>query len=209
MQPVYFASCSSEPTDAKYGMDPNLGFFAGSEPDSSLLNEPDWNRYSRDNNSVDCISDRNSGRSTGISNPGGSWSEPTIEDLTNYPNKNTLISLKSGFQIVSEDNGNANHSFLWHPSNSYVDIDSSGKMICKNSSDFYHIAGGLYQYIINNIRTTVGGSFDMETGGDYILESGGKIDMEATSTVTLKANGGIVNIIGSTAINLQGPVNMI
>ena len=206
MAPIYFASCSNYQTDPNYGMDPAQGFHAGSEP--SVVNEADWNRLARDNDDVTSISTRSAGRTTDVSIAGGgSWDEPSVESYTNYPNRNVLISLKSGFMVFAEDTSAGNHSFLWHPTNSYIDISSVGDRTDKIYRDQYSLIGrNFYQYIINNISRTIAGNEQKLIQGDSIQEVKGTSTLTCDGTLTLDSptiemDATTVNI-NATTINL-------
>ncbi len=187
MAPVYFASCTNYPTDQNYGMDPIQGFHAGSEP--SVVNEADWNRLARDNSDVPAINDRSAGRTTGVTIAGGgSWDEPVTEEYTDYPNRNVIISLKSGFMTYAEDTAAGDHAFLWHPTNSYIDISSLGDRIDKINRDQYSIIGrDFYQYIINNINRTIAGNSLQLIQGNETKKVDGSSDVESSGTMTLTA----------------------
>lgn len=149
-QPRYFASAPGIP---KFKANTKEGFNdpSGNYPLTSLLNESDWNRLARDKYEGTQVEVRKENLVKDIpKGSGDTWDEPEPYYLLNtskYPH-NTVFSTHGGFIFEIDSTPSNERLHIYHPSNSYIEISSTGEMIIRNDSDKYDIVlGDIYEYI--------------------------------------------------------------
>ena len=130
-QPRYFASLPGVPTEAPDG---TKGFNDPSEtyPTEGRLNEPDWHRLARGVTGNTLLTTKNSLRDT---------FEPASPAAPRYPH-NYVIVTHGGITIELDSTPKAERLHLYHPSNSYIEIDKDGNMVVRSSNDKYEITIG-------------------------------------------------------------------
>lgn len=199
--PIYFATVPGIPSSAP---DSNEGF---SDPDetyplSSLLGEPDYNRLSRGVSAGTIVTTKNNNRDTGVTIAGGgSWSEPASPYNTTYPH-NYVIATHGGIIIEMDSTSGEERLHLWHPSNSYIEIDSDGNMVIKNQKHRYEIvANNRNLYVKGNDNKTISGNNNINVSGGKTTEVGGDVEDTISGDLTITVSG-TCNIT-ATQINLN------
>ena len=163
-QPRYFASMpgipeaqeqystNSRATTRKDGFrDPN-----GEYPVKGRLGEPDVHRLARGVTDQTLVTTKNQNRTVGVQTAfGGQWSEPASPYEAQYPH-NHVIATHGGITIELDSTPGSTRLHLYHPSNSYIEIDNDGNMVVKNNTEKYEIvAGGKNIYIKQQRNLTI------------------------------------------------------
>ncbi len=151
MQPRFFASAPGLPMESP---DTSKGFNDpdGNYPSDNRLKESDVHRLARGESDGTIIEHRNSNKSTGIKTAQGTWDEPDSAYATEYPD-NIVLATHAGITIeVDCTPGNA-RLHIYHPSNSYIEIDKDGNMTVNNAKDRFDIVEG-------DEKKAIKGSFD-------------------------------------------------
>lgn len=212
MAPRYFASIPAIPTEKpniEEGFnDPNNEYpnTESSEPTKpNALNEPDYHRLARGITDNTPISYREKNKDTGISKADeGSWDEPDPYYETEYPN-NIVFATHSGLTIEIDSTSGNERYHIFHPSNTFIEVDNEGNVIIKNARNKYEIIGNDKNiYIKTNHNITVDGNRtdyvkDKETkkiDGDYEVTIGGKCNINVTGDCNIKSSS-TVTIEGS------------
>lgn len=157
-RPIYFASLPGKPTEApnrKQGFnDPN-----GTYP--SRLNEPDWHRLARGVKGNTLISTKNSLRDT---------IEPPSPANPEYPH-NWVITTHGGITIELDSTPNNERFHIYHPSNSYIEIDKEGTMVIRSQKNSYEV-------VIGNKKKHVKGDEDDLVDGDLSITVTGDVTVK-------------------------------
>jgi len=141
MSPRYFATVPGQPSDSP---DPKLGFNDpnGLLPRSDRLGEPDWHRLARGVTEETVVDWRNQNIEKGIIKADGeTWDEPESPDTAVYPN-NIVLSTHRGITIELDSTEGAERIHVYHPSNSYIEIDAVGNLIFRNDGNRFEITRG-------------------------------------------------------------------
>lgn len=211
LKPVYFASApgvsTEEPNVNRGFSDPD-----GNYPTADYLNESDYNRLARNEN-IDqtIVQTKTDNKTTGVSTASGStWDEPDPYYNAEYPN-NKVFSTSSGITIEIDDTEGAERVHIYHPSNSYVEIDKDGNMVIKNKSDKFEIVSGDHKvYVEGGKSESVDGDKETNVGGDMVITIEGNKE-ETIQGNTLSTSIGTLVINGATVtLNAdKGDVNKI
>jgi len=226
MNPRYFATVPGKPTDQNHGLTDKQGF---SDPDNvypktNRLNEPDFHRLARGISESTIVDHKNTNLDKDVeTSDGEEWSEPESYYKAEYPHNN-VFATHSGI-VVEIDNTPANPRIhIFHPSNSYVEINKDGDVIIKNSGDKYDITGktknkhtvlndnetideNKTKYVKKTEKIKVGKSKTEEiVNGDYTLHVNGKLYISATNGIDIWS-GNNVNIDG-TQIHLNDGISV-
>ena len=146
-QPRYFASMpgipeSKEPyannnreASKKEGFrDPD-----GVYPAKHRLGEPDVHRLARGVSDETLVTTKNQERDLAVPTAlGGNWSEPVSPYNAQYPH-NHVIATHGGITIELDSTPGSTRLHLYHPSNSFIEIDNDGNMVVKNNAEKYEI----------------------------------------------------------------------
>lgn len=194
LKPIYFASApgvpKEKPTSTRGFSDPD-----GEYPSEDYLNEADWNRLGRNEKTDETlIKTKNDNLKKEVSTAsGGSWSEPESYYNAEYPN-NKVYSTNSGITIEIDDTDGEERIHIYHPSNSYIEINKDGSIIFKNSKDKFEIVSGESKVSIEGNKTeTV--EKDKET--------------KVQKNMTIKVDGNTeINTTGRTLIHSDGETNI-
>jgi phage baseplate assembly protein gpV len=197
-QPRYFASMpgipesqnqysiNDEETSNKEGFrDPD-----GEYPVEGRLEEPDFHRLSRGVSDETLVTTKNQNRAVGVQTAlGGNWSEPQSPYAAQYPH-NHVIATHGGITIELDSTPGSTRLHLYHPSNSYIEIDNDGNMVVRNNTEKYEIvAGGKNIYIKQQRNITVGQTSRKAIGGDEGIEVLGSKVEEITGDFTQRIGG--------------------
>uniref|UniRef100_A0A6M3K7B3 Putative baseplate protein n=2 Tax=viral metagenome TaxID=1070528 RepID=A0A6M3K7B3_9ZZZZ len=159
MQPRYFASAPGIPSTAA---DTSEGFNDpdGVYPTSNRLGESDFHRLARGVTDETAISyrDKTDKRITGIPKAdGNTWDEPSPYYSATYPN-NMVLATHSGLLIEVDSTPNKQRYHIYHPSNTFIEIDESGNTVVKiNNTKFEIIKETENIYVRVDQNTTVDG----------------------------------------------------
>lgn len=165
LHPRYFATVpgipSENPNTSKGfndpdGMYPNTTSVEPEKPNE--LNEADFHRLARGDTSNTPISYRNSNLDTDVSKAdGNTWDEPSSAYSAQYPH-NIVFSTHSGLTIEVDSTPGEERYHIFHPSNTFIEVDKDGNVIVKNAKRKYEIVGNDKNiHIMLNHNQTVDG----------------------------------------------------
>ena len=157
----------------------DIGF---SDPDGKYpllnkLNESDFHRLSRGETNKTVLDYRNQnldGLKEPIKNADDStWKEPEANWSPEYPD-NIVMATHKGIVIELDNTENAERIHMYHPSNSYIEIDPDGNMITRNNSNKYEIVLiSKYIHIKDNEFKTIDGNKQKFVKGDETYKVSG------------------------------------
>lgn len=237
LQPRYFASApgipEEKPNESNGFSDP-----IGNYPVDTInaphhpngLKEPDFHKLARNENINSTIVESKRGsKNSGVNIAGGgSWDEPDPYYSAEYP-QNKVYATHSGITIEIDDTDGEERIHVYHPSNSYIEINKNGDIIIKNAGQKFDISNGNKKnYVAGNEDNTVDGSKTDKIGTSETVDIGSSQDIKIGSNKTeeiggvetkdISSNseetvGGIksitatsdITIISSTSITLQAP----
>ena len=139
--PRYFATAPGQPEEAA---DTTKGFNdpSGQIPREDRLGEPDWHRLARGDSSETVIDWRNQNVDLGVVKADNeTWDEPESAYNAQYP-KNIVISTHRGITIELDNTEGNERIHIYHPSNSYLEIDALGNMVFRNDGERFEITRG-------------------------------------------------------------------
>lgn len=176
IQPRYFATVPGKPKTQTHGFESNQGF---SDPDKQYpikestkphqpngLEESDYHRLARgetDNTIVDSKTDNLN------------ESEPSPYYAAQYPH-NKVFATNSGITIEIDDTPDNERIHIYHPSNTYAEINKDGNVIIRNAANKYEIVDS------NKLKYV---------SGDYTLYVGGKLYISAENGIDMWGGGNI------------------
>lgn len=180
MQPRYFASAPGLPKETP---DPKMGFSdpKGNYPIKDRLDESDIHRLARTEKLEETnIQHKNDNLDKNINTAtGSSWNEPESYYNAKYPD-NIVLATHTGITIELDTTPNNQRVHIYHPSNTYIEIDKSGNMVIRNAGDKFDI-------IDKNEKKHVKEERNATVSGDEIeLVEGNKtskVDINKTETV--------------------------
>lgn len=164
LQPRYFASAPGIPTESPNG---NLGFNDPAEqyPESDKLNEPDWSKDARGEESRN----RNG----------------EIEYGPEYPH-NTVYSTHGDLIIEIDSTPNKERINIWHKkADSYIEMDTNGNMVINNSND-------RFENTDNNQEITIVGNYNVSVEGTIYIEAKGETTVNGANVYLNDGTGKIV-----------------
>jgi len=229
--PRYFATSPGQPEDAP---DPTAGFNdpTGTYPRSDRLGEPDWHRLARGDTTETVIDWRNQNIDTGVTKADGeTWDEPESAYAAEYPD-NIVLSTHSGITIEIDSTEGAERVHVYHPSNSYLEIDAVGNMVFRNDGQRFEITRqSRNKHVLVDDNETIDVDKTSKVGGDETIDIGhdriktvGNNDTETVGnnkTMTTGANetndvggtldetvgaGWIINVTGDADITATGDI---
>lgn len=205
LNPRFFASAPGFPTDINHGFEDDEGF---SDPDNiypneeteyphkpNQLNESDFHRLAR-NDGIDetIVNSKNESRDSDVNTADDrSWDEPESYYNSKYPD-NKVFSTRSGITIELDDTEGEERIHIYHPSNTYIEINNEGNVILRNANDKFEIVDNdLKQHIKNNLDRTVNNDMSSyikglqmeKIGNDYILLVEGKLYISADGGIDM------------------------
>jgi len=157
MQPRYFATSpgipSTLPDTSKGFNDPD-----GVYPTSFRLGESDFHRLARGVTDETAVSFKENDRISNIPKAdGNTWDEPEPYYSTTYPD-NMVLATHSGLLIELDSTPNQRRYHIYHPSNTFIEVDESGNVVIKINSTEYQIVKETQNiYVRVNQNTTVDG----------------------------------------------------
>ncbi len=170
--PRYFATVPGKPEEAP---NPELGF---NDPDGLLpredrLGEPDWHRLARGVTEETVIDWRNQNIDTDVTMANDDkWSEPESAYAAVYPN-NIVISTHRGITIEIDNTEGAERLHIYHPSNSYIEIDNNGNLIFRNDGNRFEITRGTRnKHVLVDDNETIDFDKTSRVGNDEVVRIG-------------------------------------
>jgi len=213
LKPKYFATVPGKPTDQKHGIEEGEGF---SDPDGNYpvqsteaphkpnqLNESDFHRLARNEGTGETIvQSKTNNKDTGVNiAQGGTWSEPNPYYAAEYPH-NKVFSTHSGITIEIDDTDGEERIHIYHPSNSYIEINSEGSIIIRNSKDKFEIVDNdKKQHIMSNLDRTVDGNRTSKVGNNQTEEIGNDKNIEVGNDTD--HTSGNVHTVNAKTIHLN------
>lgn len=184
MEPRYFATVPGIPEDKNHGFKDKDGFSDpdGLFPKENRLGEPDLHRLARDKSDGTIIQHRkdNKEEDVKLALGEGKWDEPDPyynKTEVKYPN-NKVIATHRGIVIEIEDTEKP-RLHVFHPSNTYVEVDDKGNMIVRNANDKYEIVDGVKrEYIKDDYHRSVDGNRTNKVKNNEIEEIGNDRERE-------------------------------
>lgn len=176
LQPRFFATVPGKPKTQTHGFIYNQGF---SDPDKTYpnktttkphkpnaLEESDFHRLSRGETKDTIVDSKTENKNS---------SEPDPYYAAEYPH-NKVFSTNSGITIEIDDTPDEERIHVYHPSNSYIEIDKNGNIIIRNASNKFEIVDAdKLKYV----------------SGDYTLYVGGKLYISAENGIDMWGGGNI------------------
>jgi hypothetical protein len=207
----------------------NMGFNDpdGVFPESDRINEPDFNRLAREETVDTPIAHRAGTLISGIYQANTeSWDEPSPSYGTEYPHS-IVLNTHAGMLIEIDSTPDNERYHIFHPSNTFIEIDPSGNIIIKNTSNKYEIVcgnkhsqlsanyhktingdetvkvfGEKIDEINNNITITIGNNRDESVESNYVLNVGGLCNINVGSDCKISSDSSVTVV--SPSINVSG-----
>ena len=190
----------------------------GIYPTEHRLGEPDVHRLARGISSQTLVTTKNEKKDVGVPTAlGGNWSEPSSPYNAQYPH-NHVIATHGGITIELDSTPGSTRLHLYHPSNSFIEIDNDGNMVVKNNAEKYEIvASGKNIHIKQQRNITIDDNSKKKIAGEEVIEVGGnkteKIDggyEQETGGAKTETIGGAKteNISGNKTENISGNLNI-
>ena len=189
MQPRFFGSAPAKPNkqpDITKGFSDPDGIY----PKEDQLNESDVSRLARNENiEKTIVKSKNDNIDIGVEiAQGGTWDEQPSSYATEYPH-NTVFETHGGIVVEIDSTPNEERVHIYHPSNSYIEIDKDGNMTIRNNSNRTDVInanqnthiGDVYNRNVESNRTSKVGSDEIEdigsnrnvvVGGDETINIG-------------------------------------
>lgn len=215
-KPMYFGSVpgipTTEPDITKGFNDPN-----GDYPTSNRIGEPDVHRLARGISTATIVEYKNNNLDTGVSTAlGGTFSEPSSPFNASYPH-NTVFATHGGVIIEMDSTPGSTRFQIYHPSNSFIEVDNDGTMVIKNEKDKYEITiGNRNIHIKQNENVTVDGNkkdkvdgdLEEEVSGDKTTEITG-IKNETVTGIATETYAAALNIIATGIVTITSPSTIV
>jgi hypothetical protein len=204
-QPRYFASMPAIPESKEsYDNDKrdttrNDGFKDpdGNYPTSYRLKEPDFHRLARGKKAGTLVETKNNERDISVVTAlGGNWSEPESPYAARYPH-NHVIATHGGITIELDSTPGATRLNIYHPSNSFIEIDNDGNMVVKNQGEKYEIVTeGKNIHIKQQRNITIDEDSKKKIEGDETIEVGGDKQIQIDGNKIEDVDGNLDQTIG-------------
>ena len=176
LQPRYFATV---PGITKEKPNSNNGFSDPSDtyPTDTRLGESDFHRLSRGESTKTIVDHKNNNLDEDIVKADGkTWNEPKSAYAAEYPH-NIVFTTHSGITIELDNTPAEERIHIFHPSNSYVEIDNKGNTVIKSANDKYEIVMGEKNiHIKSDLNTTISGNKTEYIEGNRIVKIDGDHD---------------------------------
>ncbi len=195
--PRYFATVPGQPIDPP---DTTKGFNdpAGEFPREDRLDEPDWHRLARTDTTTqwdkrptfpdshpenyDVNYDPETGtildhkwKNLDMEVPmadGENWSEPEPAYEAQYP-KNIVMTTHRGITIEIDNTLGNERLHIYHPSNTYIEIDAVGNVVFRNDANRFEITrGSRNKHVLVDDNETIDADKTSKVGNDEIIEIG-------------------------------------
>lgn len=137
----YFATAPGLPIDKS---DPSKGFNDpdGEYPRDDRLNESDYHRLARGISDGTIVDHKNDNLDLEVEKSDGEkWDEPESAYAAQYPH-NIVLTTHRGITIEIDSTVGDERIHIFHPSNTYIEIDSVGNVVFRNEGDRFMITKG-------------------------------------------------------------------
>jgi len=212
MKPIYFASApgitSTAPNTSEGFNDPD-----GEFPTLDRMGEPDFHRLSRGKNENTIVTYKNDNLDENILKADDTeWSEPESAFKAKYPNNAVIVS-HSGLTVEMDSTPGEERFHIYHPSNTYIEIDSNGNMIVRNElNKFQIIKGESNTHIILDNNITIDGNrtklvkkeetMEVRSDQNETIDGSVKKEVGTNNHETVNGNGTIL-IEGNSNISIN------
>lgn len=124
------------------------------------------------------------------------FTEPTTNTTVEYP-YGQGIKFPGGTLIIVDESGGETKLGVYHPSNSYNEIQGDGTHIARVSKDDYEIIlGDKFMYVGGSIAAIVAQNFGIQVGGNYEEEIIGNQTVKVGGSMTEQVAGNSIEQIG-------------
>jgi hypothetical protein len=198
LEPRYFASMPGIPeskeaySNSNRVTSKNDGFKdpKGEYPTKYRLGEPDVHRLARGKSEGTLVETKNTERDIGVPTAlGNSWSEPESPYAARYPH-NHVIATHGGITIELDSTPGATRLNIYHPSNSFIEIDNEGNMVIKNGGQKYEIVTqGKNIHIKQDRNLTIDANHKRKVNLDEQIEIGGDKEEEIDGDMSQSIRG--------------------
>lgn len=137
----YFATAPGLPVAAA---DTTQGFNDpdGVYPREDRLGEPDYHRLSRGVTDETIVAHKNDNLDLTVEkSTTETWDEPVSAYAATYPN-NIVLTTHAGITIELDNTVGAERIHIFHPSNTYIEVDAAGNVIFRNEGNRFEITRG-------------------------------------------------------------------
>lgn len=208
MRPMMFGTTVGKPSEKAK---PQKGFNDpdGVYPLENRLDEPELHRLARDNFEDTAIEYREDKRDLNVSLPGWrgdeekKWDEPIpyYKKTENKHPHNAVLSAPGGIVIEIDSNPEEPRLHIYHPSNTFIEIDKEGNMIFRNEGDRFeitikskniHVKGDLNQTVDGGKNDVVKGSEVRDIAGSQTEGVTGNVDVAVGGNTTHVTSGNTV-----------------
>lgn len=151
----YFATAPGLPVDApdvKKGFNDPDGVY----PRIDRLDESDYHRLARGISTGTIVDHKNDNLDLSVAKSDGeTWDEPESAYAAEYPN-NIVLTTHRGITIEIDSTNGAERIHIFHPSNTYIEIDALGNIVFRNEGDKFEITkGDVNKHIFGDENVTI------------------------------------------------------
>ena len=175
----YFATVPGLPVEKP---DTSKGFNdpEGKYPRSDRLNEPDYHRLSRGVSEGTIVEHKNNNLDLQVEkSTGEKWDEPESPYAAQYPH-NIVLTTHGGITIEIDSTVGAERVHIFHPSNTYIEIDAQGNMVFRNEGDRFMITkGDENKHVFGNENETIDIDKTKYIKGEETI----KVDVDRKTTI--------------------------
>lgn len=213
--PFYFATMNSileQMPNFDVGFsDPNQ-----EHPEEDFVGESSISRLAR-NEKIDetCVQIKNDNKTTWAHDE-EEIEEPESAYAAEYP-YNRVIETPSGIIIELDSTPNAERIHIYHPNNSYIEMDKDGNKVSKiQGKDYEIILNDKNLYVAGDLKITADGKLSIFSKGETkikaenntTINSGGKTIITSEGDVELKNDSGKIDIKAGGTINVDATGNV-
>jgi hypothetical protein len=170
--PRYFATAPGMPSEAP---DTSKGFNdpSGQFPRDDRLNESDYHRLARGVTEETIVEAKTEQLDKGVTKAdGGTWDEPDPAYAAQYPS-NIVLATHRGITVEIDSTAGAERVHIFHPSNTYLEIDKDGNLVYRNEGDRFEITkGDRNKHVFGSDNETVDVDKTSKVGKDETIEIG-------------------------------------
>lgn len=191
----------------------NLGFSDPTQsfPTEDFKNESSISRLARNENIDKTIVKTKNDNAAVWNNNGVDIDEPDSAYNAQYP-YNRVIETPGGIVVELDSTPGAERIHLYHPTNTYEEIQPDGTRVTKNTgNDFDITLQDKYVYVAGGLNVTIGDGASIEVGKDTLITCNGSVvlTLNGESVIDSTAPLGIVSsgevdIISDTNVNVLG-----
>lgn len=225
LKPKYFASAPGVPSNPS---DPSMGFNdpSGSYPASHRLNQPDFHKLAREETKDTIVDSKTQNLIKNIEKAlsKGSWGEFSPAYNAKYPN-NIVYATHSGIIIELDSTPGEQRIHVYHPSNSYIEIDKNGNVVVKNVGNKQEISmqeknqyvgtdknitinNNKSEFIKSNEYKQTDGNKEEEIGGNKTLTISGNYDISVGGNCTITVSGNASVTASQVDVTSSGNTNV-